>query len=180
MAPDISAHKRELRAELRQQRQTMPELERERRAAELTSRLIALVGERGAHSVACYESTSTEPSTAGFLDWAARTGVRVLLPVCREDGLLGWEVAGDATALQLDPTAVDEVDLVIAPASAVDRTGLRMGWGRGYYDRTLALRRRNTPVYAMIFDHELRDALPREPHDVSVTGVVTPSQTITF
>jgi 5-formyltetrahydrofolate cyclo-ligase len=34
------------------------------------------------------------------------------------------------------------------------------------------------PAYAVVFDHEYVDAVPRERHDHAVDGVVTPSATI--
>ena len=119
--------------------------------------------------------------------------VRILLPISRDDGLLDWTVAdpeGDEidTALGvpeavgevLGPIAVGEVDLMIVPASAVDEDGWRMGWGRGYYDRTLGSMDQRLPVYAVIYDSEVVERVPREVHDQPVTGAVTPTRTITF
>jgi 5-formyltetrahydrofolate cyclo-ligase len=66
------------------------------------------------------------------------------------------------------------------PAAAVDATGMRLGWGRGYYDKTLGSMERCPPVYAVIFDSELVDEVPRERHDQAVDGVVTPTRTVEF
>jgi len=49
-----------------------------------------------------------------------------------------------------------------------------MGWGRGYFDKTLGSMERCPPVYAVIFDSELVDTVPSEVHDKRVDGVVTP------
>ena len=62
----------------------------------------------------------------------------------------------------------------LAWTAAVDRTGMRMGWGRGYFDKTLGSMDRRPPVFAVLFDDELVDELPREKHDQPVDGVVTP------
>ena len=75
-------------------------------------------------------------------------------------------------------TAVNDVDLMIIPAAAVDRTGMRMGWGRGYFDKTIGSMEKCPPVYAVIYDSEVLDELPREVHDQPVDGIVTPSQTL--
>jgi 5-formyltetrahydrofolate cyclo-ligase len=80
----------------------------------------------------------------------------------------------------LGPIAINEVDLIIVPAASVDRTGMRMGWGRGYFDRTLGSMEACPPVYAVIFDHELVDRVPTERHDQRVNGVVTPSGIVAF
>jgi 5-formyltetrahydrofolate cyclo-ligase len=122
---------------------------------------------------------------------AVRRGIRVLLPVTRADGLLDWAVATDdddvaeglfglpePTGEVLGPIAVNDVDLMVIPAAAVDRTGMRMGWGRGYFDKTIGSMEKCPPVYAVIYDSEVLDFLPREVHDQPVTGVVTPTQTL--
>ena len=80
----------------------------------------------------------------------------------------------------LGPIAVNDVDLMIVPAAAVDRTGMRMWWGRGYFDKTIGSMEKCPPVYAVIYDSEVLDELPREVHDQPVNGVVTPSQTLTL
>lgn len=55
-----------------------------------------------------------------------------------------------------------------------------MGWGRGYFDRTLASLEEPPPVFAVVYDDELRESVPSETHDRPVDGVVTPGQTRHF
>ena len=80
----------------------------------------------------------------------------------------------------LSPLAINGVDLIVVPAAAVDRTGMRMGWGRGYFDKTLGSMQNCPPVYAVIFDDERLDSVPSERHDQSVDGVVTPRGIVAF
>ena len=49
----------------------------------------------------------------------------------------------------LGPIAINDVDLIVIPAAAVDATGMRMGWGRGYFDKTLGSMEKCPPVYAV-------------------------------
>ena len=109
----------------------------------------------------------------------------------RDDGLLDWAVSTDLEQQGIDgmpepvgellgPIAINDVDLILVPAAAVDRTGMRMGWGRGYFDRTLGSMEKCPPVYAVIFDNELVDSVPTELHDKPVNGVVTPGGITTF
>lgn len=187
MTGEVSNEKRALRAELRERRRITTSKERETSDAAITGHLIELASGLGARSVSAYLSTPEEPSTREFLDWACAHGVRVLLPVSRTDGLLDWapydgkdeqldEFGMPApTSAVLGPIAVNDVDLIIVPAASVDRTGMRMGWGRGYFDKTLGSMENRPPVYAVIFDDEFVDSLPSERHDQRVDGVVTPS-----
>ena len=187
MAADTANDKRALRAELRERRRTLTSTEREQAATALTTQLVSLTSGLGVTSIAAYLSTPDEPSTRGFLRWACDRGIRVLLPISREDGLLDWapyDGSGEEldplgmpapTSELLGPIAINSVDLIIVPAASVDRTGMRMGWGRGYFDKTLGSMERCPPVYAVIFDNEFVDAVPSEVHDQKVGGVVTPS-----
>jgi len=192
MAQDPVAQKRALRAQIRERRRIMPAIDRDRANEAITRGLIELAESRGAASVAAYLSTPVEPSTRGFLAWALEAGVRVLLPISRSDGLLDWAPYDgrdedldwlgmpQPTSEILSPLAVNDVDLIVAPAAAVDRTGMRMGWGRGYFDRTLGSMGQRPPVYAVVFDAELVDKVPTERQDEPVDGAVTPSATVTF
>ena len=64
--------------------------------------------------------------------------------------------------------------MVLVPALAVDRNGVRLGRGRGFYDRSLPNRDRRARLIAVVRDEELVDELPAEPHDVPMTHALTP------
>jgi 5-formyltetrahydrofolate cyclo-ligase len=190
--PDVDSEKRALRAELRERRRIRTTTRTTQDSAALTANLQKVTTDVGARSLSAYLSLPEEPDTRAFLRWTAQQGLRVLLPVSRDDGLLDWapydgededaDIAGMPTPTSelLGPIAINDVDLILVPAAAVDRTGMRMGWGRGYYDKTLGSVEGCPPVYAVIFDDELVDTVPRERHDMPVNGVVTPSGIVTF
>jgi 5-formyltetrahydrofolate cyclo-ligase len=189
---EVGRAKRALRAELRERRRIRPAAERTAEDAAITTHLVQLASDLGSRSIAAYLSTPDEPGTRAFLSWACGRGIRVLLPISREDGLLDWApYDGDdedvdllgmptPTSELLGPIAINSVDLIVVPAAAVDRKGMRMGWGRGYFDKTLGSMENCPPVYAVIFDDELLDAVPSERHDQPVNGVVTPSGIVAF
>ena len=113
---------------------------------------------------------------------------RLLLPILREDLDLEWaDYHGDPEQLRegtrgvLHPAGpslgldgIAEAALVLAPALAVDAAGHRLGQGGGSYDR--ALTRSSAPVLAVVFDDELLDSVPVQPHDRPVGGTLTPEQ----
>jgi 5-formyltetrahydrofolate cyclo-ligase len=133
-----------------------------------------------------------EPDTRPFLNWAHEQGLRVLLPVSREDGLLDWTTGDGETETEglfgmpeavgelLGPIAINDVDLILIPAAAVDARGMRMGWGRGYFDKTLGSMEKCPLVYAVVFDGEILEDVPRERHDQPVDGAVTPTRIVQF
>ena len=122
----------------------------------------------------------TEPPTTEIL--AARPDL--LLPVLLPDGDLDWAVAGAVRTTErglLEPTgprlgvgAIAGCDVVLVPALAVDRFGNRLGRGGGSYDR--ALRRTTALTVAVLYDDDVVEAVPAEPHDVRVAAVVTPTR----
>ncbi|WP_066514293.1 5-formyltetrahydrofolate cyclo-ligase [Curtobacterium ammoniigenes] len=192
MIPDPGNAKRALRAELRQRRRNHTSTERETLTAQLTATLERFVEERAIRSMSAYLSSNDEPNVRPFLNWAFAHKIRTLLPITREDGLLDWAVGDGATERQglagmpevvgevLSPLALGDVDVILTPAAAVDQHGIRMGWGRGYYDKTLGSMAKRPPVYAVIFDAEYLDEVPRERHDQPVDGIITPTRILTF
>jgi 5-formyltetrahydrofolate cyclo-ligase len=187
--------KRALRAEFRERRRIRPRHERELAESRLTEQLISLTQALTPDRISCYLSTVDEPPTRAFLLWADGQGIETLVPISRDDGLLDWALftpetpadeRRDAAGMPvpgseaLCPLAINEVGLILVPAAAVDRTGVRMGWGRGYFDKTLGSMERRPPVFAVVFDDEIVDELPREAHDEPVDGAVTPSGVIRF
>ncbi|GLI28189.1 5-formyltetrahydrofolate cyclo-ligase [Agromyces rhizosphaerae] len=192
MSADPEHRKRTLRAELRERRRTLTATERTAASDGFTARLTELVERHGAGSIACYLSMPDEPDTRPFVRWAEDAGIRVLFPISREDGLLDWTVGEDRSEVTglhgipeamgelLGPIAINDVDLIIVPAAAVDPTGTRLGWGRGYFDKTLGSMGQCPPVYAVVYDTEFVDDVPRERHDQPVDGVVTPTRIVSF
>jgi 5-formyltetrahydrofolate cyclo-ligase len=184
--------KRALRAELRERRRIRTSTERGDDSSAITSHLIRLATELKVDRLAAYLSTPDEPETRDFLRWADEQGKRILLPISREDGLLDWapydgddeeqDILGMPTPTSelLGPIAINGVDLILVPAACVDQKGMRLGWGRGYFDKTLGSMEGCPPVYAVIFDDELVESVPTERHDIPVNGAVTPSGIVKF
>jgi 5-formyltetrahydrofolate cyclo-ligase len=162
------------------------------RAAEarMLSEHLKLVVSSGS-TVCAYVPVGAEPGSLEMLDVLQRRAGRVLLPVARTSGdgeplPLRWgEYRSDGLAQGrwglLEPlrpwlpeSALAEASLVLVPALAVDRSGVRLGRGRGFYDRSLAGRDPRAWLMAVVRDEELVDELPAEPHDVAMTHALTP------
>jgi 5-formyltetrahydrofolate cyclo-ligase len=69
--------------------------------------------------------------------------------------------------------------VVLVPAVAVDRSGNRLGRGGGSYDRVLARVGEQVPVIALLYDTELVEAVPVQPHDQVVRAVARPGHGVT-
>ena len=182
---DPVAAKAALRGPILAARRARPTAERAAAAAAVTTALLR--GLAGTRALAAYVPEETEPGAGRLPAAYTQLRARVLLPIMPAEGReLGWAVDTGRLAPgrfgllepvgpRLGPTAIGAAEVVVVPALAVDRTGVRLGRGGGYYDRALRHVRPGARLVAIVFDDELLDALPVEPHDQRVTAVVTPS-----
>ena len=76
----------------------------------------------------------------------------------------------------MDPSLID---FFVVPGLAFDVAGLRLGRGGGYYDRLLARRRGDATTVGLVPDRLLVRALPREPHDIPMSHIVTERRLLT-
>ena len=67
----------------------------------------------------------------------------------------------------------NNIDLIIIPGVCFDKSGNRIGMGRGYYDRFLKMIRKGIPKIALGFEEQLVDNIPKNEYDVSVDFVIT-------
>ncbi|MEV6621290.1 5-formyltetrahydrofolate cyclo-ligase [Amycolatopsis sp. NPDC051106] len=155
------------------------------------SALVSAVSKVTSGTVCAYLPFGTEPGTTALVDALAAGGARVLLPVIRpEPGPLDWaEYTGEADLVasrfrgirepggkRLGTEAVGAAELVLVPALAVDHRGVRLGRGAGHYDRSLVFAAAGVPLLAVVRDEELVERLPGEPHDVRMSGALTPAR----
>ena len=75
----------------------------------------------------------------------------------------------DPALPEIDP---EQADLIIVPGVAYTRSGYRLGYGGGYYDRLLAQPGR-AQTLGVCYQALLLDDLPREHHDAPVGNLVT-------
>jgi 5-formyltetrahydrofolate cyclo-ligase len=188
-----------LRRTLKAQRQGRSQAERDQAGRALAAVGLELPRLRRAGCVAVYASLPEEPGTALLRAGLRELGIRVLLPIvgaASDTRRLDWadddgELA-TAGALQLPeptgrrhgPDEIGQAQVILVPALAVDTTGTRLGRGGGYYDTALTHAHPDALVLALVHDAEVLDAgttpIPREPHDVSVHGVITPTRWMFF
>lgn len=163
-------------------------------ARQLCERLEALEGIVTSDSTICaYVPVGTEPGSIEMLDMLLRRIERVLLPVARTAAdntplPLSWGEYRPGTLTTgrwglLEPpkpwlpsSALAQAGVVLVPALAVDRRGVRLGRGRGFYDRSLRGRDPHARLIAVVRDAEVLHEVPADPHDIPMTHALTPRQ----
>ncbi|MFC0528218.1 5-formyltetrahydrofolate cyclo-ligase [Phytohabitans kaempferiae] len=191
--PDLSdlPRKASLRAALLNRRRALPATSLDEGSAHVVAALSSLVRNERPNCVAGYVPLGPEPGGPGLPDALADmlgSEARVLLPVLLPDSDLDWAIYHGPYALtpgphglrepsgrRLGPDAIATAELVVVPALAVDKRGVRLGRGGGSYDRALTRVSPETLVVALLYDGELVESLPEEPHDRRVGAVITPS-----
>ncbi|EAR50880.1 5-formyltetrahydrofolate cyclo-ligase family protein [Oceanicola granulosus HTCC2516] len=146
-----------------------------------------LAGHRGA-PIAGYMAMRTEIDPAPAMEEAAAHGPVGVPIILGQDHPLEFHrwLPGCATRPgpfgALIPVDAERMvpEIVIVPLVAFDRRGGRLGYGGGFYDRTLALLRAHGPVLAIGFAYAAQesDELPLEPTDQPLDMIVTEREII--
>jgi len=68
-------------------------------------------------------------------------------------------------------TDIKDIDLIIIPGVAFDRSGNRLGHGKGYYDKLL--KKTKVTTIGLCFEFQLLEKIPMEVHDESVDIIIT-------
>ena len=176
--------KKLLRKEIREKINGFPAEYIEESDAAIAERVCALSEFIQAKTVFTFYSIGREPDTHRIIQRALEMGKTVTLPVCFKGGIMEARAIKDVGELResqmmglmepLDSTHVvppEELDFIVVPALAYDKTGYRVGYGGGYYDRFLS----RTQAYTVGITREklMMDSVPREDHDIPVNCIVT-------
>lgn len=182
--------KARLREEARARRTALAAAARAEASAAIADRAIPLIERLGPEVLAAYFAVRSEVDTRAILAWAERAGLPVALPAIEGNGGLAFRRFRADEALAAGgfgiPTPLAEAeamlpDVLIVPMLAFDRTGTRLGYGRGHYDRAIA-HLRNHRVHVRLvgvaFAVQEVAAVPAEVHDVRMDFIVTEAETI--
>lgn len=136
-----------------------------------------------AGTVFAYVSVGCEVDTRALIEAALKEGKRVCAPRClgkgrmeaREIAALGALVPAAYGLLEPAEDAPlvppEEIDLILVPCLAADRSGHRLGYGGGYYDRFLESAAK--PSICLCRRRALLDGVPHAEHDAAVDAVAT-------
>ncbi|MGB8276711.1 MAG: 5-formyltetrahydrofolate cyclo-ligase [Methylovirgula sp.] len=179
------ATKAALRSQALARRGLITEVESRAFAQRLAKIGAGIVAEKKVSIVSAFWSIGDEPSTFPLLENLARQGVETALPVMqgRRAPLLfrlwkeGEPLSEAKWGIKQPLPGAREVlpDLLFVPLAAYDRAGNRLGYGAGYYDRTLAKLRATKPVTAIGVAYGIQEMqeIPAEAYDEKLDYVLT-------
>lgn len=142
--------KKELRDRMKSRRAAIPIEEKAKMSAQIVSKLLALDEYRQAAMLLTYVPLSSEVNTYPLIEQALADGKRVAVPRCIEGKChmefyfihgVGELEKGSFNLLEPRPRRerlyTHRDGFCVLPGLAFDRSGARLGYGRGYYDRFL-------------------------------------------
>jgi len=185
----LSLPKPQLRAAALARRDALDESQRQAAAKALAARPFPIELEPGV-VVAGYAPTRSEFDPRPLLAALAARGAQTALPVIvgRDQPLSfrNWApgvplVPGPLGILEpLGDAPVAIPDILLVPLAAFDRAGHRIGYGGGYYDRSLAQLRASGPKLAIGIGFAVQEipAIPALAHDARLDLVLTEAETI--
>lgn len=183
-----------LRKQLKRSRASLSVACRAEYSSLITRRLCASSWFTDARIVCAYSGLFDEVDSEGILNTVLCDGKVLALPRVEGPGVLSLRRVDDLRELRpgafgvLEPTQdsvvvpPSAVDLFVVPGLGFDRAGRRMGYGQGYYDRTLASVERaanhGSTVVGLCFGIQLVSEVPVDGHDQPMDAVITESAVI--
>lgn len=173
------------------------------KSAAICARLVELVkssGTAGQRTVAVYAAMGSEVDPAAFAAAAAKRGWRVAYPcmlsatdamACGQRMCMRAVSAGDASEAPFiarptrafAATDIDSdhfpivhakaLDMIVVPLVAFDRTGARLGYGGGCYDRYLPTVASECLIVGIAFDEQRVDHVPTDAHDLPLPHIIS-------
>ncbi len=192
---DIHTAKQALRTAMKALRASTPAASRQIAAEAIAREALALIhvsslAGRDCRVVSAFLSIGDELDTGPLLRRLHSAGHALCLPVMqgkRQPLTFRQWAPGDAMDTKIwgiqepKPSAPDLLPAVmLVPLLAADRRGHRLGYGGGFYDRTIDLHRklREVLTVGLCFDAQLVDAVPHLDYDQPLDWLLTPSGAI--
>lgn len=181
--PTLEAAKAQLRLAAQTQRSAVPQADRADAAKRAAAHFFDAVPLEPGQIVAAYwpvrDEIDCRPVLSRLMDAFQPVCLPVVLAEDRPLSLRLWEPgqplypSGFGTLAPIESAPEVEPDIVIVPLLGFDGMGTRLGYGQGYYDRTLAAMDQKPLLVGYAFAAQQLSHIPRAPHDVPLDILVT-------
>jgi len=182
--------KEKLRKEIKEKRRKIPKEEQRKKGKEIKERLFSLLEYKFTETILFYISYGSEVGTHEIIKEALNEK-RVVVPISNKNDfslilseLKDWDDLEIGSYGILEPkkdsineVKIGEIDLIIVPGVAFDKSGNRLGHGKGYYDRLL--KNSNAVKIALCYELQVVDKVPTDENDIPVDIIITEKKIIT-
>jgi len=169
-------------------RNSTPVAELDALSSRIFSKLVEVPEIQGARTVSTYLHTGSEVRTGKIVDWLLSKDKRVVVPLSDKlnKRLLFSELRDPEKELapgtygilepKLEfrrPVPLEQVDVILVPGVAWDRRGYRIGYGAGYYDRSINSLVTSVFKIGLAYEFQLVERIPTSRYDRRVDEIVT-------
>jgi len=180
--------KGEIRKEIKRRLREQDPNVRAQRSLIIQNKLLSSEFFRKCRTVMFYVSLPDEVDTTGLIKEALKLKKRVVVPFIADKGdeILVCEITsfeglekGPFGVLQpktgqMKTVPLEEIDLIVVPALAYDMNKMRLGRGKGYFDRFLSRQGLSSArTMGLAFSFQVLETLPHDDHDRPVGGFLT-------
>lgn len=175
---------------MRALRRNMTALEVMEKSEKIQERLFAFDKYLNAKIVMLYASAFKEPSTENIIKDAFKRDKKVIIPVSdtEKETIIPSYIEnfddlkkgayGILEPVKIIPANIADIDFILIPGLAFDKTGNRSGFGKGYYDKLLQYS--NAEKCALCYEFQLFDKIPSETHDIKMNTIITEENIYAF
>jgi 5-formyltetrahydrofolate cyclo-ligase len=157
-------------------------------SSKISQRLFRLRELEAAKTVSTYMNTGSEVRTGEILAWCLDQGKRVIIPVTDRANrrLIFSELTAPDRELEpgtfgilepkpefLRPVPLEKAQVVLVPGVAWNLQGYRIGYGGGYYDRTINSVRSRVLTIGLAYEFQIISEIPTTRYDRAVHKIVT-------
>ncbi len=169
-------------------RNSKPASELDCMSSEINARLVKLPEVRNSSTISTYLHTGSEVRTKEIVEWAISNGKRLVVPISDRANkiLIFSQIKSPERELERSsygipepkrefrrPVPLEEADVVLIPGVAWDKSGYRIGYGAGYYDRSINAVRRRVMKIGLAYEFQFVPKVPRSRYDRRVDKIAT-------
>jgi len=176
--------KKEIRRKMIEMRDTQPKEIIKEKSRVILEKLFELNYYKKAKNVMFYVDTRNEVRTLDAIKKSIYLGKKVFVPkVINKCDMLAVRIKSLNELKKghfgiLEPVSGEminpkELEVVVIPGVAFDKSGCRLGYGGGYYDRFLQNLKADAVKIALAFEFQILDELPKEEYDILMDIIIT-------
>ena len=176
----MSMDKKEVRKGVRKKLSAMSEELKMQKSMMLALALVVHPAVRDAKVVALFSPLNDEPQVGEILDIISQERT-VVLPRIEGDEMEFYPYSpasmckgayGIMEPMSGEPIAADSIDVMIVPGVAFTADGVRLGRGKGYYDKYMSHKGFRARTIGVCYNEQVEASLPCEPHDLKMDELV--------
>lgn len=180
--------KKDIRKSILYERNNLSDIEAIEKSKIIINKLISLEEFKNSKVVFVYMDFKNEVKTGEIINTLFRENKRVVVPWTDtvNTEIIPTEIMDlerdlvNSSFGYLEPKReeerqvnIEEIDLIIVPGVAFDKKLNRIGFGKGYYDRILKVKRKDAHAIAIAYEFQVLDEIPQEEHDIKMDLIIT-------